>query len=158
MVCPQWVSSVALTYSPFLQSLVVECSCKLSNALHPLLVPLSITACSMLVCMVPNVACLREMYPQIVLTTSSCHCWRHLLLPRHIMHGKDYICHGQQDYQRIVDGWRKSSEPSPHPRSNKCPWLTALIKGETHPYQHFHEMPMSGTLPHLQLSHNKCQM
>ncbi len=109
MVRPQWVSSVALAHPLFLQFLAVKCSRKLSNALHPLLFPLSITACLMSVHTAYDAACLREMYPHIVLTTFF-HCsWRHLLLPGHITHCKDHIHHGQQDYQRIVDGWWKSS-------------------------------------------------
>ncbi len=111
----------------------------MSNAHRPLLFPLSINACSMLVCTASNVACLREMHPQIVLTTSSCHHWCCLLLPRHIKHGKDRICHGQKNYHGIIEGQRKLSESAPHPRSNKHPWLMALSKGETHPHQQFHE-------------------
>ncbi len=37
----------------------------------------------------------------------------------------------------------------------QIPWLTALIKGETHPCQLFHETPMSGTRSHLRLACNK---
>ncbi len=158
MVHLWWVSSVALACPPFLQSLAVECSRKLSNALCPLLFPLSITACLMLVHTAYNATCLRERYPQIVLTMFFHHSWRCLLFPRHITHCKDHIHHGQQDYQGIVDGWRKSSEPAPHPRSNECPWLMALIKGVTNPHQHLHEMPMSGTLPLLQLACDKGRM
>jgi hypothetical protein len=46
---------------PFLQSLVIECSRKLSNTLCPSLVSLSINACLMLVRTLSDVACLREM-------------------------------------------------------------------------------------------------